>query len=85
MRAIASSRKLVDLGPARTADQPVWERERKAPATERGGAGLDRKTDGRSTTEERERGETRAREAPSKLKGAVAAATDPSRPVRRAP
>ena len=60
MRAIASSRKLVDLGPLapRTADQPVCSLggERKAPATEQDGAGLDSKTDGRSTTEERERG-----------------------------
>ena len=52
----------------------------KAPAEQ--GKGLGGKTDGRSTTEEREGGETRAREAQSKRGRAVAAATDPSRPVR---
>ena len=57
LQAVAKS---VDLGP-RTADQPVWERERKAPAAEEGGAGLDRRTDGRSMAKNRERGaKTRA-------------------------
>ena len=50
LQAVAKS---VDLGP-RTADQPVWERERKPPVAEQGGAGLDRRTDGRSMAEEGE-------------------------------
>jgi len=65
LRAVANW----SIWPARTADQPVWEGERKAPAAEEGGAGLDRRTNGRSMNEERERGETRAQEVPSSKRG----------------
>ena len=81
LQAVAKS---VDLGP-RTADQPVWEGAPKAPPAEQGAAGLDRKTNG---PQHGRRTRSEARRAGSTIiqaQGAVAAATDPSRPVRRAP
>ena len=86
LRAIASSRKLVDLARSHR-HQPVWERERKAPAEEQGGAGLHSKTDGRTTKEEREarrdaRGESTIQAQRSRRGGHRPVATRaPRRPI----